>query len=270
MGDAKVTVKYDGTTSNCNGDTQGDITADATYKTRTHMEDTKRGLEGKWYYKKCMESKNSNAWRGRPETSLPMTTECFMTAYDATVARDYFWHIKFNKVTDRAKNWINKFRTMVNFAAMTFRGEELYSDSNIDLDPESKIHAILKDGDTKADLTIENSRMIADGTKKEIKDYNLKLGWGPRMLRNLKFGGMVPRLMKMGVIKPCVATIDYVRTMDNVTYSYAPQGSNTLMSGHCAENPSNAPQKLYKQSGEEIFSIFKWGDSYNIYSFLKV
>ena len=89
---------------------------------------------------------------------------------------------------------------MVNFAAMTFRGEELYSDSNIDLDPELKIHAILKDGDTKADLTIENSRMIAEGTKKEIKDYNLKLGWGPRMLRNLKFGGMVPRLMKMGVI----------------------------------------------------------------------
>merc|ERR1719167_128438 len=220
--DAKVTVKYDGTTSNCNGATQGDITADATYKTRTHMEDTKRGLEGKWYYKKCMESKNSNAWRGRPETSLPMTTECFMTAYDATVARDYFWHIKFNKVTDRAKNWINKFRTMVNFAATTFRGEELYTDSNIDLDPELKIHAILKDGDTKADLTIENSRMIEEGTKKEIKDYNLKLGWGPRMLRNLKFGGIVPRLMKMGVIKPCVATTYYVRTMDNVTYSYAP------------------------------------------------
>merc|ERR1712243_334017 len=115
--DAKVTVKYDATTSNCNGATQGVMTAD-----------------------------------------------------DATVARDYFWHIKFNKVTDRAKNWINKFRTMVNFAAMTFRGEELYTDSNIDLDPELKIHAILKDGDTKADLTIENSRMIEEGTKKEIKD----------------------------------------------------------------------------------------------------
>merc|ERR1711994_335628 len=100
-------------------------TADAVYKTRTHLPDAKRGLEGKWYYKKCMESKNSNSWRGRPDTSLPMTTECFYTAYDATVARDYFWDIKFS--------------------------------------------------------------------------------------------GMVPRLMKMGVIKPCVATIDYVRTMDNVT-----------------------------------------------------
>merc|ERR1712113_158845 len=116
---------------------------------------------------------------------------------------------------------------------------------------------------------------------------------------------------KMGVIKPCVATIDYVRTMDNVTYSYQPQSYKTLMSGHCAANPSyavflakkgsklamtafvgghkieidggsvkvnganfdvasNGPQKIYKQSGEEIFSIFKWGDTYNIYSFLKV
>ena len=95
---AKVTLKYDGTKDDCSGATQGDITADAVYKTRTHMPDTKRGIEGKWYYKKCMESKNSPAWRGRSATSLPMTTECFYTAYDATVARDYFWHIKFNKV----------------------------------------------------------------------------------------------------------------------------------------------------------------------------
>ena len=83
---------------------------------------------------------------------------------------------------------------------MTFRGEELYDGSNIDLDPRLRIHAVLKDGDTKADVTIENSRMISEGKKAEIKDYNLKLSWGPRMLRNLKFGGMVPRLMKMGVI----------------------------------------------------------------------
>jgi len=308
---AKVNLKY-GSQASCDGATDGDIEVDAVYKTRTHLPDTKRGLEGKWYYKKCMESKNSNSWRGRPATSLPMTTECFMTAYDATVARDYFWDIKFNKVTDRAKEYINKFRTLVNFAAMTFRGEGLgYSDSNLDLDPRLRVHAILKDGDTKADVTIENARMISQGKKAEIKDYNLKLGWGPRMLRNLKFGGMVPRLMKMGVIKPCVATIDYVRTMDNVTYSYEPQSYKTLMSGHCAANPayavfiaksgnklamtafvgghqieisggnvkvngrdypvtSNGPQKIYKQSGEEIFSIFKWGDSYNIYSFLKV
>jgi len=29
---------------------------------------------------------------------LPTTMECFYTAYDATVARDYFWDIQFLKV----------------------------------------------------------------------------------------------------------------------------------------------------------------------------
>jgi len=132
------------------------------------------------------------------------------------------------------------------------------------------------------------------------------------MLRNLKFGGMIPRLMKMGVIKPCVATMDSVKTMDNVTYAYTPSSSaKMLVSGHCAANPSyavftkksgskldltaylgghkveisgntvkingnavtvtsNGPQKVHKSRGDEIFSIFKWGNTYNIYSFLKV
>ena len=42
------------------------------------------------------------------------------------------------------------------------------------------------------------------------------------------------------ILEPCVATKDYVRTMDNVTYSYAPATCWTLMSGHCAQNPSYA------------------------------
>lgn len=90
---------------------------------------------------------------------------------------------------------------MVNFAVLTFRGTDLgYTDPMVDLDPRLRIHAVLKNDDTAADLTIENARMIEQGKKEEIKDYPLKLSWGPRMLRNLKFGGMVPRLMKMGII----------------------------------------------------------------------
>ena len=45
-----------------------------------------------------MEAKNSPAWAGRAADSLPTTMECFYTAYDATVARDYFWDIQFLKV----------------------------------------------------------------------------------------------------------------------------------------------------------------------------
>lgn len=307
-----LAVKY-GQQAKCDGSTDGNIKADFKYKTTTHLPDQRRALEGKWYYKKCMEAKNSPSWRGRPSTALPMTMDCFRTAYDATVARDYFWDIQFLKVTDRAKDAIKKIRSVVNFAVLTFRGTDLgYTDPMVDLDPRLRIHAVLKNDDTAADLTIENARMIEQGKKEEIKDYPLKLSWGPRMLRNLKFGGMVPRLMKMGIIKPCVATIDSVRTMDNVTYPYSASSScMTLMSGHCAANPSyavftkksgskmnmiafvgghkieiagssvkingaavsvnsNQNQHIHKAKGDEIFSIFKWGNTYNIYSFLKV
>jgi len=305
-------VKY-GSQNDCDGDTDGNIKVDFKYKTRTAQADQKQAMEGKWYYQKCMADKASSTWANRPATALPITMECFYTAYDATVARDYFWDIQFIKVTDRAKDVIKKIRSIVNFAVLTMRGTDLgYTDPMVDLDPRLRIHALLKDGDTKADITVENARMIQQGKKAEIKDYDLKLSWGPKMLRNLKFGGMIPRLMKMGVIKPCVATMDYVKTMDNVTYSYTPSSSaKMLVSGHCAANPSyavftkksgskleltaylgghqvtisgntvringnavtitsNGPQKVHKSRGDDIFSIFKWGNTYNIYSFLKV
>jgi hypothetical protein len=304
-------VKY-GPQAKCDGNTDGHIKVDAKYKTRTHLPDVKTALEGKWYYQKCMAAKNSPAWQNRGANTLPATAECFYTAYDATVARDYLWDIQFIKVTDRAKDVIKKIRSVVNFAVFTFKGTDLgYTDPMVDLDPRLRIHAILKDGDTKADLTVENARMIQQGKKHEIKDYDLKLSWGPRMLRNLRFGGLVPRLYKMGVIKPCVATIDSIHTMDNITYSYSPTSCKTLISGHCAANPSyavftkksgsklnleayvgghkieiagssvkingnavslttNGPQKVHKSRGDEIFSIFKWGNTYSIYSFLKV
>jgi len=304
-------LKY-GAHDSCDGNTDGNIKVDFKYKTRTHLPDVKTALEGKWYYQKCMADKNAPAWQNRPANALPMTMECFYTAYDATVARDYFWDIQFLKVTDRAKEVIKKLRTIVNFAALTVRGTDLgYSNPMVDLDPRLRVHAILKDGDTKADITVENARMIQQGKKAEIKDYDLKLSWTPSMLRNLKFGKMLPRLMHMGIIKPCVATTDSIRTMDNMTYSYSASSCKTLISGHCAANPSyavftkksgskleltafvgghkveiagsnvkingnpvsvtsNGPQTIHKSSGTEIFSLFKWGNTYSIYSFLKV
>jgi hypothetical protein len=258
-----------------------------------------------------MEAKNSPAWAGRAADSLPTTMECFYTAYDATVARDYFWDIQFLKVTDRAKEAIKKIRSIVNFAVFTMRGTDLgYTDPMVDLDPRLRIHALLKNDDSTADITVENARLIEQGKKAEIKDYELKFNWGPKMLRNLKFGGMMARLWKMGLIKYCVATTDSIHTMDNVTYPYQPSGCWTLMSGHCAENPAYAVftkkdgsklalfahigghtieisgdtakingaatpipssgQHIHKHRGDEIFKIFKWGKTYNIYSFLKV
>merc|ERR1711981_796801 len=135
-------------------------------------------------------------------------------------------------------------RSILKYAMIRYRSDdddEIDIDDGDDLDPQMRIHAVLKGDDKYADVTMETSQMIRDGKKMEYKDYPMKLNWGMEKLRNLKFSGMAPRLMKMGVIKPCVATTDYVRTMDNVTYSYKPARQCwTLMSGHCAENPSYA------------------------------
>jgi hypothetical protein len=85
-----LVLKY-GAQPNCqSGNTDGHINVNFKYKTRTHLPDAKRDLQGKWYYKKCMESKNSDAWKSRPATAYPFTMECFKTMYDATVARDYY------------------------------------------------------------------------------------------------------------------------------------------------------------------------------------
>ena len=81
------------------------------------------------------------------------------------------------------------------------RGTDLgYTDPMVDLDPRLRIHALLKNDDSTADITVENARLIEQGKKAEIKDYELKFNWGPKMLRNLKFGGMMARLWKMGLI----------------------------------------------------------------------
>ena len=56
------------------------------------------------------------------------------------------------------------------------------------------------------------------------------------------------------ILEPCVATIDSVRTMDNVTYPYSASSScMTLMSGHCAANPSYAV--FTKKSGSKMNMI---------------
>ena len=109
---------------------------------------------------------------------------------------------------------------------------------------------------------------------------------------------------------PCVATTESVRTNDNVTYAYNADTQWTLVSGHCAQTPSygvftkktgnkfdimvyiggheiliqngnakvngkdtplqNGKDHKHTVSGQEIFTLHKWGSTVNVYSFLRV
>ena len=85
---------------------EGEIQANFEYST---TQEARENLKNKWYYKDCMEKKNSEAWKLR--SGLPIGQTCYMTAVDASNARKYKYDIKFNKLTDRAKRIISQVRS---------------------------------------------------------------------------------------------------------------------------------------------------------------
>jgi hypothetical protein len=290
------------------GDGDGEIRVKFEHSTtREAREDLKR----KWYYRECMAQKSSPAWRGRVSSALPVSEPCYMTAWDATSARKYSWNVEFVKLTNRMKNIISKVQTVVKAGLMPYwdvEPDEMDVDGNVG--PFMNVDATFHDSDSLLDLKMETSQGA-----NEFKDYPLSLDWTSR-LRNLKFTRTIKRLMDYGIISPCIATMDSVRTNDNMTYSYDLGNCWSLMSGHCSPDPSYAvfmkktsgrlpvAAKVYigghsiefdpsggsvsvtvdgspinvmdqvehehVEGGTEIFKIFRWGSTYNVYSFLKV
>ena len=82
-----------GPDTECN---QGDGEIRVSFKHKT-TDEGKKGLEDKWYYKKCMEQKSSSEWSGRGNI-LPVTEACYATIWDAASARHYNWKVEFVKV----------------------------------------------------------------------------------------------------------------------------------------------------------------------------
>lgn len=276
---------------------EGEIEAKFEYSTTQEARET---LKKKWYYKDCMEKKNSKAWQGR--NGLPVSHSCYLTAFDASNARQFMCDVKFNKLTDRAKSIIGNIRSVVR----TFLLPYLESDdaSNGEIGPFMKMKIMLKEDDKVADVVLETSQ----GTRK----FDFPLSRGIR-LRNLKFTKTYEMLRNNGIIKPCQLTSKYVQTMDNVTYPLETPSCWTLMSGHCGPTPSYAvfvkkdsgkplAMKAYigghlveidansksvkvnggpisvddtneykhEEAGVEVLKITKWGTTFNIYSFMRV
>ena len=106
------------------------------------------------------------------------------------------------QLTDRAKKIIKVARSILKYAMIRYRSDDdnVDIDDSGDIDPQLRIQAKLKGDDKYADVTMQTSQMIRDGKTAQYKDYPMKLNWGMDKLRNLKFSGMAPKLMKMGVI----------------------------------------------------------------------
>jgi len=237
MYDADLTSKYSltgkakleyGEANSCKNAT-GIISLNFKYSTTDEARDTMRR---KWYYKDCMSAKGTPVWANR--NGLPVTYSCLKTISDAYTARRYTYDLKFEKMTDRMKNIITTAKSVVKAAALPTLGLDA---ADIDVSTVGgflKMDATLKDDDRSADVTIET----VTGVRK-IKDYPLRVDW-KQNLRNLKYESPALKLYKMGVIKLCQATSQTIDTMDNVTYTYNLPSCWTLMSGHCADNPTYA------------------------------
>jgi len=299
--DGKAKIEYGAVTS-CKA-AEGVINVKFRYSTTDEARDT---LRRKWYYKDCMATKASPAWRNR--NGMPVSYSCMKTIHDAYTARRYYYDVKFEKMTDRMRNIITTLKSVVKAAALPTLGLDAADIDVTQVGGFLKMDATLKDDDRSADVTIET----ISGVRK-IKDYPLRVDW-KNNLRNLKYESPAVNLFKRGIIKLCQATSQTIDTMDNVTYTYSPPSCWTLMSGHCANSPSYAvfvkknggslplamkafiggyevdidpssktvrvddsgvsvsdsQEYFHMRQGKEIFKITKWGSSYNIYSYLRV
>jgi len=223
----KAKLQY-GHGDSCN-DAEGAINVNFEYST---TEEARENLKNKMYYKECMAKKNSPALRQKK--GLPLSFACMRTAYDASTARKYKFDVKFEKMTDRLKNIIKTAKTVVKAAALPTLGLEA---ADIDVDEIGgfvNFQATLKNDDTSADIIIKTVSGV-----REINDYPLRLDY-TKSLRNLQYKTRAATLFRMGVIKPCQVTSDTIVTLDNVTLNYDVPSCYTLMSGHCAADPSYA------------------------------
>ena len=81
-----------GKAKNCDA-TDGEMNVKFEHSTTQEARDN---LKKKWYYKKCMEDKNSPAWSN--SKGWPLTEACYQTVWDGTAARHYSWKVEMPKV----------------------------------------------------------------------------------------------------------------------------------------------------------------------------
>nr|ALO75638.1 melanin-engaging protein [Tigriopus kingsejongensis] len=300
----KAMVQY-GATSSCS-DAEGEIRIKFQHSTTQQARDE---LKHTWYYKQCMELKNTQAWRGRK--TVPVAEPCYMTVFDATNARKYTWNVKFVKLTPRVKALVSNVQTALKAGLLPYWDmDPEEGSSNGDIGPFLNIEATLKNHDKNVDIMLESKQ-----GQEEFSDVPLRLNWSKR-LRNLKFTSTLKRLFYSKIINPCIATDSTIKTMDNVTYAYEASSCWTLASGHCSDQPTyavftkkasatplaakvfiggheiefspNGPgdisvsvngspvsvsdqgEHVHTQDSAEMFKIFRWGSTYHVYSFLKV
>ncbi len=175
-------------------DTDGEIRVKFEHST---TQEARNQLKKKWYYKQCMEAKNSRGWSGRK--GWPLTEACFMSLWDGTSARKYSWNVEIVKMSDRMKKITSSVRSALKAGLLPW---DIDGPATIgadgDIGPYINLKATLKNDETEADVVVETQK-----GKEEYNDVPLRLNWSNK-LRNMKFTPTLKRLMDMKIISECL------------------------------------------------------------------
>ena len=161
-------------------------------------EEARQELRNKYYYRRCMEVKNTPAWSGRK--ALPITEDCYQTVYDATSARKYSWNFKFVKLTPRVEAFMAKVRTAVKAGFLPYWDvdPETIGSMDGDIGPKLNLDVTLKEDEKIADIRVETRH-----GEESFDNVPLRLNWSNK-LRNLKFTKTIKKLYDKKIISKCL------------------------------------------------------------------
>jgi len=296
----KAKIQY-GPEAECD-DAEGEVLVNFEYSTTT---EARKALKNKPYYKECMKAKSGSAWSKR--RGLPVTYSCMKVAQDATTARKYKYQIEFVKMTQRLKQAIITTKEVAKAVALPALGVNLDIDV-ANVGDFLNLEATLKNDDKTADVTIETVsgvRQIKDYPLRINWTNRLRnLQFTSPAHRLMKMG--VIKICQ--ATSESVFTLDSVRYEYNIPScwtlmsghcaagpSYAvfvkkgsgglPMQMKAFIGGYEVDidpaskkitvnnrrvRVSDKREYFLKVSSKEIFKITKWGNTYNIYSFLRV
>jgi len=285
------------------GDAKGIVTVGFEYST---TDEARESLKNKLYYKECMDKKNSPALSQKK--GLPLSFPCMRTAYDAASARKVKYDIKFEKMTDRMKSIISTAKSIVKAAALPTLGLDAADIDANQIGDYMTFEATLKNDDNNADITIKTvsgTKEIKDYPLRMDWTKRLRnLQYKAPAAELFRMGV----LKACQTTADTIYTLDNVTLSYNNPSCYTlmsghcakvpsyavfikknagnlPMAMKAYIGGHEIDiDPSSSKVKVngrrvrvtddkeyfHKVQAKEIFKITKWGQTYNIYSFLRV
>ena len=140
-----------------------------------------------------MEQRASSEWKSGED---PYTAECWMTLWDASLARKYSWALDFEKTTPYVQGLLSKAQTVVKAGLIPYW----------DVDPDALVGAITDTPKISFEFVFKNkdrlfdATFITDGGTSKFPDVNLNLpNWTGR-LRQLKLETTIPQMIQSNIL----------------------------------------------------------------------